>query len=413
MSASHIEVRQVQFRRVADFWREAEAPDEPIRGQNISSAGAHNRQLLLHHIRAKGPISRLDLSLLTGLTQPAVFKIAKDLLQEGWISHTLVRDGSRGQPLSLLSINPDAAFSIGLNVDRDHIAYVVLDFGGNVRESRRQDIRYPSPTDVKELLAKFYKASLRKYSTRKNDFVGIGLSIPEDFAKNSDPNLGKLWRAVSLEGLFADITPLPMILENDAAAAAIGEMEFGAGLEVNTFFYLYISVGLGGGLVVNRHYVRGRHGRSGELSFLPKVNPFKSSQTTLAKPVEEIVSVEGFLAAFRAAGLPAEGVNDVDLDDPQVQEVLEDWLQSAADLLYLPLLSTVCVIDPDAVFIGGHLPRPVTQRLAVEVSKRLSLNLGVNWSENAVRPCKVTQNAAAVGAGVIAFRDRWDRDLRE
>jgi predicted NBD/HSP70 family sugar kinase len=166
-------------------------------------------------------------------------------------------------------------------------------------------------------------------------------------------------------------------------------------------------------LVVNRHYVRGRHGRSGELSLLPKVNPFKSSQTALARPVEDVVSVEGFIAAFRVAGLPVERVGDVDLDDPQVQAVLDDWLQSAADLLYLPLLSMVCVIDPDAVLIGGHLPRPVTQRLAVEVGKRLSLNLGADWSENAVRPCRVTQDAAAVGAGVIAFRDRWDRDLRE
>ncbi len=412
MSASHIDLRQVQFRQVADLWRDDDAPDEPIRGQNITSAGAHNRQLLLHHIRAKGAISRPDLAGLTGLTQPAVFKIAKDLLQEGWVNHTVVRDGSRGQPLSLLSINPDAAFSIGLNVDRDHIAYVVIDFGGNIRESFRQEIPYPSPTDVKELLAKFYKASLRKYSTRKNDFVGIGLSIPDDFAKNSDPNLGILWRAVSLEGLFSDITPLPMILENDAAAATIGEMVFGAGLEVNTFFYLYISVGLGGGLVINRHYVRGRHGRSGELSYLPKINPFKSSKTALAKSIEDVVSIEGFLDAFRSNGLSVKRVRDVDLQDPSVHAILNAWLQSAADLLYLPLLSTMCFVDPDAIFIGGHLPRPVTQQLALEITKRLSLNLGLDRLENAVRPGKVTQDAAAVGAGVIAFRDRWDRDLR-
>ena len=412
MSVPHTVMPSLQFRRDDDFWRPRTKTSDAIRGQNITRAGTHNRQLVLHHIRAKGPVSRVDLAALTGLTQPAVFKISKDLLEEGLINCTVQRDGSRGQPSSFLTINPDAAYAIGLNVDRTHIAFVVLDFGGNVREAVRQEVPCPSPTDVKEVLAKFYKASLKKYSRRSGDFVGIGLSIPNDFAKNTDANFSILWRAVSLENLFTDITSLPVIVEDDAAAASIGEMVFGAGLDVDTFIYLHIGVGLGAGLVVNRRHIRGSHGRSGELGYLPRINPFRTSKSVMGKTIEEVVSIDGFLAAFRAAGLSIQTASDLDFDGPVVQTTLTEWLGAAADLLYLPLLSTMCFVDPDAIFLGGHLPPFVTEQLSLEITKRLSLNIGANWPENAVRSGKVVRNAAAVGAGVIAFREFWDRDLR-
>ncbi len=217
---------------------------------------------------------------------------------------------------------------------------------------------------------------------------------------------------MSLENLFTDITSLPVIVEDDAAAASIGEMVFGAGLDVDTFIYLHIGVGLGAGLVVNRRHIRGSHGRSGELGYLPRINPFRTSKSVMGKTIEEVVSIDGFLAAFRAAGLSIQTASDLDFDGPVVQTTLTEWLGAAADLLYLPLLSTMCFVDPDAIFLGGHLPPFVTEQLSLEITKRLSLNIGANWPENAVRSGKVVRNAAAVGAGVIAFREFWDRDLR-
>lgn len=56
-----------------------------------------------------------------GLTAPAVFKIVAELLEEEWIVSTRVREGARGQPRSLLNINPHAAYALGLNIDRDRL----------------------------------------------------------------------------------------------------------------------------------------------------------------------------------------------------------------------------------------------------------------------------------------------------
>ena len=59
--------------------------------------------------------------------------------------------------------------------------------------------------------------------------------------------------------------PVPIFVENDAAAAALGEMQFGLGQQYQSFFYILITAALGGGLVIDGHYFRGAAGRSGEL----------------------------------------------------------------------------------------------------------------------------------------------------
>jgi predicted NBD/HSP70 family sugar kinase len=411
MPGSEAPLGKKQFKDSEGFWRQAATSTEPIRGQNIMRAAVHNRELLLHHIRAKGRISRLELAGLTGLTPPGVFKITKDLLHENWLTYSRTREGLRGQPTSLLSINPDAAFSIGLNIDRNSITFVVLDFGGSVRETFRHDVRFATPAEVKAVFAQDFATVRSQHTHAANGLVGIGVSIPDDFATQANTSLEAQWRQVSFDALFADITDLPVFRENDAAAAAIGEMVFGAGLEVDSFFYLYFSIGLGGGLVLNRHYIRGSHGRSGELGYLPQINPFRSSRSALGQRVGRVASLSGLQDALHAAGYAGASIDQLDLDDQALSSVVQDWIQAAADLLYLPLLTAVCMIDPDAIFLGGHLPSPIVESLSLEINKRLSMSVGVDWPEHVVRPGKVTANAAAVGAAVIAFRDRWDSSL--
>ena len=68
--------------------------------------------------------------------------------------------------------------------------------------------------------------------------------------------------------LFDKPFPLPIFVENDAAAAAMGRCSSALGRSNSSFFYILISSGLGGGLVIDGAYFRGADGRSGELGFM-------------------------------------------------------------------------------------------------------------------------------------------------
>ena len=116
-----------------------------LSGTNLERAGDHNQRVTLHAIRVNGPITRAELAQITGLTAPAIANITKRLLTDNLIQEAGRRRGGRGQPATKLVINPDSWFSIGLNVDRDHITMVVLDFEGRVRARASREVNFAMP----------------------------------------------------------------------------------------------------------------------------------------------------------------------------------------------------------------------------------------------------------------------------
>src|ERR1700749_1279930 len=116
---------------MADTHKSDGSPEEgrdggmSLSGTNLERAGDHNQRVTLQAIRVSGPITRADLADITGLTPPAIANITKRLLQENLIREAGKVRGARGQPASKLVINPDSWFSVGVNIDRDHITLVL------------------------------------------------------------------------------------------------------------------------------------------------------------------------------------------------------------------------------------------------------------------------------------------------
>jgi len=101
-----------------------------LSGTNLERAGDHNQRVTLHAIRVNGPVTRPDLASMTGLTAAAIANITQRLLRHRLILEAGTTRGARGQPATRLVINPDCCYSMGLNIDRDHITLVVVDFKG-------------------------------------------------------------------------------------------------------------------------------------------------------------------------------------------------------------------------------------------------------------------------------------------
>src|SRR4051812_19615920 len=113
-------------------------PRDSIRlsGTNLERAADHNQRVTLHAIRVNGSLTRVDLANITGLTPPAIANITKRLREEGLITAAGRRTGGRGQPPTNLIINPDACYAVGINIDRDHITLVLVNFAGETLARR-------------------------------------------------------------------------------------------------------------------------------------------------------------------------------------------------------------------------------------------------------------------------------------
>src|ERR1700760_3483886 len=125
-------------------------------GTNLERAGDHNQRVTLHAIRVNGPITRAGLGEITGLTPPAIANITRRLMQDNLVKEAGRVRGARGQPPIKLVINPDSWFSVGVNIDRDHITLVVLDFQGTVRSRISREIRFALP----EVVQSFFQRSV-------------------------------------------------------------------------------------------------------------------------------------------------------------------------------------------------------------------------------------------------------------
>ena len=125
-----------------------------LSGSNLQRAGDHNQRVTLHAIRVNGPVTRVALAQQTGLTPAAIANITSRLLKDRLILTAGRMHGARGQPATKLVVNPDSCFSIGLNVDRDHITLVLLDFAGRVHARSSREIYFAQPATVRRSRAR-------------------------------------------------------------------------------------------------------------------------------------------------------------------------------------------------------------------------------------------------------------------
>ena len=375
-----------------------------LAGTNLERAGDYNQRVTLQAIRVNGPITRVDLAQLTGLTTPAIANITNRLLNENLILEVGKLHGRRGQPAMRLAINPDGCFSIGINIDRDHVTIVALDFLGNVRARASGEIDFALPNDVAAFARKAIDGMMKNKALPRDRIIGTGVALPDDLGRVNLPHRPStygVWTTVDISRLFADILPQPVFIENDAAAAAIGELQFGHGLRSPTFFYILISAALGGGLVIDGNYFRGADGRSGEIGFLPL-----RSRRTQARSLQEAVSLSALYEQLADAGQKVSRPEQLGGVNAAGKSAITDWVNDAADFLTDPLIAVSCLVNPKAIFIGGRLPSDLVDRLADQLNQRLRRRAGDVPAVAPVLRAALAADAPAVGAAILPFTER-------
>jgi predicted NBD/HSP70 family sugar kinase len=375
-----------------------------LSGTNLVRAGDHNQRVTLQAIRVNGPITRASLAGMTGLTAPAIANITKRLLDERLIVEVGRIYGHRGQPAMRLAINPDGCFSIGVNIDRDHISVVALDLLGKVRARATQEADFALPNAVAAFFRKQIGQILSERGIARSRIIGIGVALPDDLGRVNLPHRPAsyaAWSKVDVSRLFKDVLPLPVYVENDAAAAAMGEMQFGHGLRSPSFFYVLISAALGGGLVVEGNYFRGANGRSGELGFLPI-----RTRKTAARSLQEAVSLSALYELLAKKGIDVSTPEELTTLNKTGRNVLRQWIELSADLLAEPLVAVNCLVNPEAIFLGGRLPAEIVDTLAERINGLLAKRAGDVPSIAPVRRAAMAADAPAVGAAILPFNNR-------
>lgn len=246
------------------------------RGTNLPRMGDFNESVVLDAIRrVPEGLSRVELTATTGLSAQTVSNICRRLLDSGLAVETGKKSSSSGsgKPRTLLRLNADARYAVGVHLDPAVVTYVVLDLLGNIIARTRQPT--PEIADQDRTLAEMSEAVnalIDGSGVDRGRILGIGIAAPGpvDTAAGlvMDPPQLTGWARVPLRDYLAETTGLRALLDKDVIAAVVAERWAGAAVHSGNFLFFYIGTGSGMGLVVDDIVLRGFSGNAGEVGGL-------------------------------------------------------------------------------------------------------------------------------------------------
>ncbi len=260
------------------------------------------------------------------------------------------------------------ALTIGVDIGGTKVAAGVVDEQGTVLQHLRRPTPGTQARDVEDTVAAVVDALRADHDVRA---VGIGAAGFVDAQRARvmfAPNLA--WRDEPLRDEVAGRTGLPVVVENDANAAAWGEHRFGAGKGEADMVAVTVGTGIGGGLVLGGRLHRGRAGVSAEIGHLQMVPGGRRcgcgqrgcweqycSGRALLREAREIADVEPLLGArlLELGGGEPEGITapEVTLAAREGDAAARACFVEIGTWLGQGLADLATVLDPGVFVVGG------------------------------------------------------------
>jgi len=294
------------------------------------------------------------------------------------------------------------------------IAVGIIDAQGNVLAKKT------APTPLGDIAAT--RASIISLASEVKKHAGqvdaIGLALPGIVDRKQgillrSPSSG--WVDVPFAEMIENVFKLPVMTDNDVNACAWGEYHFGATLKYDSLFWMTISTGIGGALLIGGKIVEGASSMAGEIGHLV-VNPDGALcrcgnrgclEAEAAGPAWRRIALQ--LLANDQSSL----LNEVDrnaLDAAAIAEAarLGDKLgmsivEHIGNMLSRGLAAIENILDPQAIIIGGGVAKSLDLLLPIIRKKLPALTLSALNRNTEIRMSALGYDAALIGAASLAF----------
>ncbi|MBD8057891.1 ROK family transcriptional regulator [Cellulomonas sp. JH27-2] len=228
---------------------------------------------VLDVIRGAGIISRVDLTRATGLTGATISTVVRRLIDNGLVLETGRAESTGGKPAVLLSLDPDARYAVGVHLDHAGITYVLANLGGAiVGRWRRPGAGTDAPDVVVARIAAEVTTLVAQTGVDPDRIVGLGVVSPGPLTGSAGmsltPPVMQAWTDFPVPEALGAATGMPVMLENDATAAAVGEYWATSHEASACFATLYMGTGIGAGIMANGDIFRGASGNTGEIGHI-------------------------------------------------------------------------------------------------------------------------------------------------
>ncbi len=196
---------------------------------------------------------------------------------------------------------------------------------------------------------------------------------------------------------------IPVTVENDVNAAAIGEGQFGAGVGVNDFLCLTYGTGIGGAIILNGQLLRGTHYAAGEFGGILVHPEARNKRDIFSGCYERYASVSALIAEAKKIDEALQSGRDIckRMNEEAVEKLINAWIQEIS----IGLITLIHLFDPKQIILGGGI---MEQDFIVrEVEK--SVKNGVMECYKDIKICKTRLGnlAGLYGMGYLTGSKLW------
>jgi len=307
----------------------------------------------------------------------------------------------------------------GVDIGGTNTVFGLVGSEGNVYAE--SSIQTGDFTDVNDFVAELSKA-IKKLVNNNYELAGIGIGAPNaNYYKGTielAPNLP--WKGViPLAEMINKKTGVPVALTNDANAAAVGEMVFGAAKGMKNFIVLTLGTGLGSGIVINGQLVYGHTAFAGEMGHITMITNGRECGCGKKGCLETYASASGivrtvlyFLSEMKAES-PLRDMAPSALTSKIIAEAAANndpiaiqAMNYTAEILGLAIINAIIFSSPEAIFLFGGLTKAgdmLFNPVRAYVDKNI---MPVFRGTVKILPSGIPENnAATLGAAALAWND--------
>jgi len=312
---------------------------------------------VLQTLYREGAASKADITRITSMSPATVTRIVSALIEQGLVSEYKIAESTGGRKPIVFRLKDDKLYAVGIQFVRDHVALGLCDFQGRILTKRLFEPYSLVPENLVAELGKEFELLLAADGVNREHIIGCGLAITgivNAGAGNLLQSINLGWHNVELSKILEDALGFPVVVENDANAAALAEFWFGRAKETPDFMYLKTDGGVGAGIVINGKLITGPHGMTGEIGHIPIVEDGHECVCGQHGCLETYLYAQGLLRRYEVeTGVHLKSVGEffhlIASGDPAAVKLKNEAVKAVS----LAVSYAANLLDLDLVIIGG------------------------------------------------------------
>jgi glucokinase len=316
--------------------------------------------LVLSLIAGGEALSRGELVTTTGLSRTTVTQHLAQLLADGLIEEGDERRRSGGRPSRLLTLAPGAALVLAADIGETHARLAVTNLTPTLLAACTIPIDLAAgPIPVLAMLADRFRDLLAECGEKNGRVLGVGLGLPApvDHAGGRvvGPSVMPGWDDFDICDCLSAHLGAPVLVENDVNLLALAERA-GSWPQTGQLLFVKAGTGIGSGIIADGRLYRGAQGASGDIGHI-QIGVPEGPLCRCGKRGCLEAHAGGWAIArdLRAEGFTAATARDVVALVKAAEPKAEAALHRAGRVFGAVIASTVSILNPDVIVIGGTL----------------------------------------------------------